>query len=249
MFIFVGTFLFSLEIHPQPPPPNSEHSCSHLPTTFPSHPSPKRTLAHGVGSVEGEGLVVVSHPTFLGSSVGSWFSFWCGGQLVVCEDVGWFVCTQEKGVCGVPLGGFACLGHPGAWLQAASVSVPWCRCVSRCGGSEEPAPHVCGCPQGAAPPLPAYQVTATILGRAPGPGESLMKTACDWGQAHLSLRPRPAHSGTQDCGALEQASLHPDSSHVLTQWDGATRGGVGVGGDRSMASPTPRNGGSSGLPR
>lgn len=249
MFIFVGTFLFSLEIHPQPPPPNSEHSCSHLPTTFPSHPSPKRTLAHGVGSVEGEGLVVVSHPTFLGSSVGSWFSFWCGGQLVVCEDVGWFVCTQEKGVCGIPLGGFACLGHPGAWLQAASVSVPWCRCVSRCGGSEEPAPHVCGCPQGAAPPLPAYQVTATILGRAPGPGESLMKTACDWGQAHLSLRPRPAHSGTQDCGALEQASLHPDSSHVLTQWDGATRGGVGAGGDRSMASPTPRNGGSSGLPR
>lgn len=192
---------------------------------------------------------MVSHPTFLGSSVGSWFSFWCGGQLVVCEDVGWFVCTQEKGVCGIPLGGFACLGHPGAWLQAASVSVPWCRCVSRCGGSEEPAPHVCGCPQGAAPPLPAYQVTATILGRAPGPGESLMKTACDWGQAHLSLRPRPAHSGTQDCGALEQASLHPDSSHVLTQWDGATRGGVGAGGDRSMASPTPRNGGSSGLPR
>lgn len=193
--------------------------------------------------------MVVSHPTFLGSSVGSWFSFWCDGELVVCEDVGWFVCTQEKGVCGVPPGGFACLGHPGAWLQAASVSVPWCRCVSRCGGSEEPAPHVCGCPQGAAPPLPAYQVTATILGRAPGPGESLVKTACDWGQAHLSLRPRPAHSGTQDCGALEQASPHPDSSHVLTQWDGATRGGVGAGGDRSMASPTPRNGGSSRLPR
>lgn len=230
MFIFVGTFLFSLEIHPWSPPPNSDHSRSHLPTTFPSHPSPGRPPAHGVGSVEGEGLVVVSHPTFLGSSLGSRFSFWCGGELVVCEDVGWFVCTQEKGMRGIPPGGFACLGYPGAWLQAASASVPWCRCVSRCGGSEEPAPHVCGCPQGAAPPLPTYQVTATILGRAPGPGESLMKTACDWGQAHLSLRPRPAHSGTQGCGALEQASPHPDRSRVLTQWDGAIWGGVGAGG-------------------
>lgn len=88
-------------------------------------------------------------------------------------------------------GGLACLGHPSAWLQAGSVSAPWC--VSRWRGSEEPAHHVCGCPQGPAPPLPPYQVTATILGRAPSPGESPMETACDSGQAHLSLRPRPAH--------------------------------------------------------
>ena len=73
---------------------------------------------------------MVSQPTLLGSSLGFRFSFGCGGELVVCEGVGWFACTYKE-VCGVPPGRLACLGHPSAWLQAGSVSVPWC--VSRWG--------------------------------------------------------------------------------------------------------------------
>ena len=39
---------------------------------------------------------MVSQPTLLGSSLGFRFSFGCGGELVVCEDVGWFACTYRR---------------------------------------------------------------------------------------------------------------------------------------------------------
>ncbi|KAB1262022.1 hypothetical protein Cadr_000021803 [Camelus dromedarius] len=72
--------------------------------------------------------------------------------------------------CGVPPGGFAQVGSP-LWAFTKSLSSA---CLDVC------RVH---------PFLPPYQVTATIL------SESLVKTAYDWGQRHLRLRPSPNCSG------------------------------------------------------